>query len=179
VALLAVLVFPAALRAQTRTLTGRVIDASSRAGVPGAVVAQSGTANVTQANADGQFRLTIPSAEVTLSVRGLGFRRETVRVLSTQQTVEVALMREAATLSEVVVTGAATSQERRNIATAVASVSSEEIARVPAGSLESALQGKIVGAQINLNSGAPGGGVGDGLRRHQLPPGAPGARRGP
>ena len=158
VALLAVLVFPAALRAQTRTLTGRVIDASSRAGVPGAVVAQSGTANVTQANADGQFRLTIPSAEVTLSVRGLGFRRETVRVLSTQLTVEVALSREAATLSEVVVTGAATSQERRNIATAVASVSSEEIARVPAGSLEGALQGKIVGAQINLNSGAPGGG---------------------
>ena len=157
-ALLVMLTFPAALRAQTRTLTGRVIDASSRAGVPGAVVGQSGTANVTQANADGQFRLNVPAAEVTLSVRGLGFRRETVRVLSTQQTVEVALTREAATLSEVVVTGAATSQERRNIATAVASVSSEEIARVPAGSLESALQGKIVGAQINLNSGAPGGG---------------------
>ena len=91
-------------------------------------------------------------------MRGLGFRRENVRVLSTQSTVEVPLVREAAQLSEVVVTGAATSQERRNIATAVSTVSSEELARVPSASLDNALQGKIVGAQVNMNSGAPGGG---------------------
>jgi TonB-dependent starch-binding outer membrane protein SusC len=157
-AVLAALAMPSALLAQTRVLTGRVIDASSRAGVPGAVISVSGTSLVTQANTEGQFRLTIPTAEVTISVRGLGFRRENVRVPSTQQTIEVPLVREAAQLSEVVVTGAATSQERRNIATAVASVSAEEILRVPAASLDNALQGKIVGAQINMNSGAPGGG---------------------
>ena len=157
-AVLAALAMPSVLLAQTRVLTGRVLDASSRAGVAGAVVAVSGTSTVTQANAEGQFRLTVPAAEVTLSVRGLGYRRETIRVLSTQSTIDIAMVREAATLSEVVVTGAATSQERRNIATAVSSVSSEEIARVPAASLDNALQGKIVGAQINMNSGAPGGG---------------------
>ena len=157
-AVLAAVAMPSALLAQTRVLTGRVFDASSRVGVPGAVVAVSGSTNVTQANAEGQFRITVAAAEVTLSVRGLGFRRETIRVLSTQQTIDIALVREAATLSEVVITGAATSQERRNIATAVSSVSSEEIARVPAASLDNALQGKIVGAQINMNSGAPGGG---------------------
>ncbi len=157
-AILAALALPSALLAQTRVLSGRVIDAASRSAVPGAVVSISGTNLVTQATTDGQFRLTIPMAEVTISVRGLGFRRENVRVLSTQQTIEVALTREAAQLSEVVVTGAATSQERRNIATAVSSVSAEEVSRVPAGSLDNALQGKIVGAQINMNSGAPGGG---------------------
>ncbi len=157
-AILAALAMPSALLAQTRVLTGRVVDAASRAGVPGAIISVSGTTLVTQASGDGQFRLTIPATEVTVSFRGLGFRRENIRVLSTQQTIEVALTREAAQLSEVVVTGAATSQERRNIATAVASVSAEEIARVPAASLDNALQGKIVGAQINMNSGAPGGG---------------------
>jgi len=157
-AVLVILAMPAVMLAQTRVLTGRVLDAASRAGISGAVVAVSGTNIVTQANAEGQFRLTVSAAEVTLSVRGLGYRRETIRVLSTQASVDVALVREAATLSEVVVTGAATSQERRNIATAVSSVSSEEIARVPAASLDNALQGKIVGAQINMNSGAPGGG---------------------
>jgi TonB-linked SusC/RagA family outer membrane protein len=156
--ILAVLAMPATLLAQTRVLTGRVIDASSRAGVPGAVISISGTNLVTQANTDGQFRLSIPLSEVTISVRGLGFRRENVRVLSTQSTIEVPLVREAAQLSEVVVTGAATSQERRNIATAVASVSAEELSRVPSASLDNALQGKIVGAQVNMNSGAPGGG---------------------
>jgi TonB-linked SusC/RagA family outer membrane protein len=157
-AVLAALAMPSALLAQTRVLTGRVVDATSRAGVPGAVISISGTNLVTQANVEGQFRLTIPASEVTISVRGLGFRRENVRVLSTVQTIEVPLVREAAQLSEVVVTGAATSQERRNIATAVSSVSAEEVTRVPAGSLDNALQGKIVGAQINMNSGAPGGG---------------------
>lgn len=156
--LLAALAVPSALFAQNRALTGRVVDAASRAGVPGAVISVSGTTLVTQANNDGQFRITLPSSEVTISVRGLGFRRENIRVPSTQQSIEVALDREAAQLSEVVVTGAATSQERRNIATAVSSVSAEEIARVPAASLDNALQGKIVGANINMNSGAPGGG---------------------
>lgn len=157
-AVMAALALPSTLLAQSRVLTGRVVDATSRTGVPGAVVAVVGGTAVTQANGEGQFRITLPAAAATLSVRGLGYRRETVRVSAAQQTIEMALTREAAQLSEVVVTGAATSQERRNIATAVSSVSSEEIARVPAASLDNALQGKIVGAQINMNSGAPGGG---------------------
>ena len=157
-AALAVLVVPSVLQAQTRVLTGRIVDAASRAGVPGAVIAVSGTSIVAQASPEGNFRVTIPATDVVLSVRGLGFRREAVRVPASTQTIDIPLVREAAQLSEVIVTGAATSQERRNIATAVATVSAEEVSRVPAGSLDNALQGKIVGAQINMNSGAPGGG---------------------
>ncbi len=155
---LAAFAIPQALAAQTRTLTGRVVDAATRAGVPGAVLSVTGTTLVAQANQDGQYRITLPITEVVLSARGLGYRRENIRVLSSAQTLDIALTREAAKLSEVVITGAATSQERRNIATAVSSVSSEEVSRVPAGSLDNALQGKIVGANINMNSGAPGGG---------------------
>jgi len=40
----------------------------------------------------------------------------------------------------------------------VATVYSTAINRVPAVSLENALQGKVIGAQINMNNGAPGGG---------------------
>lgn len=155
---LAAFAIPQALAAQTRTLTGRVVDAQTRAGVPGAVLSVTGTTLVAQANQEGQYRITLPITEVVMSVRGLGYRRENIRVLSSAQTLDVSLTREAAKLSEVVITGAATSQERRNIATAVSSVSAEEVSRVPAGSLDNALQGKIVGAQINMNSGAPGGG---------------------
>ena len=155
---LAAFAIPHTLAAQTRTVTGRVIDAATRAGVPGAVLSVTGTTVVAQANQDGQYRITLPITEVVMSARGLGYRRENIRVLSSVQTLDIALTREAAKLSEVVITGAATSQERRNIATAVSSVSAEEVSRVPAGSLDNALQGKIVGANINMNSGAPGGG---------------------
>jgi TonB-dependent SusC/RagA subfamily outer membrane receptor len=48
--------------------------------------------------------------------------------------------------------------ERRNAATSVVQVSAEELNRVPAATVDQALQGKVVGARINMNTGAPGGG---------------------
>ncbi|MGZ8756081.1 MAG: TonB-dependent receptor domain-containing protein, partial [Acidimicrobiia bacterium] len=48
--------------------------------------------------------------------------------------------------------------ERQNLPNAVATVSASELSRAPAPTLESALQGKIPGAYIQANSGAPGGG---------------------
>ena len=61
-------------------------------------------------------------------------------------------------LEQIVVTGQASGMSRRNLANSVASVGAEEIAKVPASSIENALQGKVAGAQIQQNTGAPGGG---------------------
>ncbi len=146
------------LQAQNRTVTGRVFDAATQQGVPGAVITVSGSTQITQASETGQFRVIVPGADVTLVLRGLGSQRVEVRVPSGQETVNVGMQREALRLTEVVVTGAATTQERRNVGTAVSTVSAEELNRVPAVSLDNAMQGKIVGANINMNSGAPGGG---------------------
>src|SRR6266550_391376 len=52
----------------------------------------------------------------------------------------------------------ATTIERRNATTAPVQVSSDELNRAPAEALEQALQGKVPGAIISMNSGAPGGG---------------------
>jgi len=54
--------------------------------------------------------------------------------------------------------------ERQNLPNAVATVSGSELTRAPTGTLESALQGKIPGALIQANSGAPGGGMQVNLR---------------
>jgi TonB-dependent starch-binding outer membrane protein SusC len=146
------------LQAQNRTVTGRVFDVATQQGVPGAVVTIAGSTQVTQASEAGQFRIIVPSHDVTLVVRGLGYRRLEVRVPAGQEAVNVGMQREALRLTEVVVTGAATTQERRNVGTAVTTVQAEELTRVPALSLDNAMQGKVVGANINMNSGAPGGG---------------------
>ncbi|MDQ3556277.1 MAG: SusC/RagA family TonB-linked outer membrane protein, partial [Gemmatimonadota bacterium] len=53
----------------------------------------------------------------------------------------------------------ATTVARRNLANAVATITSEELNRTPSESVDKALQGKIAGANITANSGAPGGGV--------------------
>jgi TonB-linked SusC/RagA family outer membrane protein len=146
------------LQAQNRTVTGRVFDQATQQGIAGAVITIAGSTRVTQANEGGQFRVIVPSTDVTLVVRGLGYRRVEVRVAAAQEVANVGMQREALRLTEVVVTGAATTQERRSVGTAVSTVQADELARVPAMSLDNAMQGKVVGAQINMNSGAPGGG---------------------
>ena len=70
-----------------------------------------------------------------------------------------------ARLDEVVVTGLATSVKRRNLANSVATISSKQLNGVaPAQTFDAALNGKIPGAYINANSGAPGGGISVKLR---------------
>ena len=158
IGLVAALALVPDLEAQNRTVTGRVFDVATQQGVPGAVISLSGGTQVTQASDAGQFRIIVPGTDVTLVVRGLGYRRVEVRVPAGQEAVNVGMQREALRLTEVVVSGAATTQERRNVGTAIASVQAEELTRVPALSLDNAMQGKVIGANINMNSGAPGGG---------------------
>lgn len=148
-----------ALRAQTRTLTGRVYDDATQQGIPGALVSTTTGNAVTQAGPDGRYRLVLPSSDIKVLFRGLGYKRREMDVPASMTTLDVALSKEALQLNEVVVTGTATTQERRNVATAVQTVSGDQISEAPSASLENALQGKVVGATINMNSGAPGGGA--------------------
>jgi TonB-dependent starch-binding outer membrane protein SusC len=155
--LLSLAITPTA-RAQSRTLTGRVYDEATQQGIPGALVNVVNGTQVTQAGPDGRYRLVLPNAKLTVQVRGLGYKRTVIDVAADRSTLDVALAKEALQLNEVVVTGTATTQERRNVATAVSTVSNADINQAPSASLENALQGKVVGATINMNSGAPGGG---------------------
>ena len=96
--------------------------------------------------------------------RGIGYKRQTVTVPPQQATADVALEPDPFKLEEVVVTGQSTGIERQNLPNAVATVGADELTRAPTGTLESALQGKIPGALIQANSGAPGGGIQVNLR---------------
>lgn len=146
------------LAAQDRSVTGRVTDSNSQLGIPGAIITVGTTTRGTQADNDGRFRIALPAAEVSLHVRAIGYKRAQVTVAATQQTVDVGLEKDIMRLEDVVVTGEATTVERRTAPTAVSRVSAEELTRVPASAIENALQGKVLGTRINMNSGAPGGG---------------------
>ena len=147
------------LAAQTRDVTGQVTDAGSKEPLNGAAITVAGRAGGATTNDKGQFRVQVPeSGEAVITVRFIGYLRKEVRVAAGESNVSVALERDALKLEGVTITGAATSVDRRNAATAVSVVNSEDLARTPAPSLEAQLQGKLVGANINMNSGAPGGG---------------------
>ncbi|HYS20968.1 MAG TPA: SusC/RagA family TonB-linked outer membrane protein [Gemmatimonadales bacterium] len=150
--------------AQQRTITGRVTNALSGGPVAGATVAIVGTATVAATNDRGEFTVSAPPGGVTLAVRAIGYKRGQASVAAGQSSVNFALEQDVFNLEAIVVSGQATGIERRNAPNAVATVSGVELARVAAPSVEIMLAGRVPGAAIQTNSGAPGGGVQVALR---------------
>lgn len=144
--------------AQVRQVTGTVTNARTEQGLPGATVAVSGTGIVAETNNEGNYTVNVPDGDQTLVVRAIGYKRAQVPLPAAQNSADVSLDPDAFKLEEIVITGQVTGVERRNLPNAVATVSASELNRAPAQTVESALQGKIPGAYIQANSGAPGGG---------------------
>ena len=142
-----------------RRVTGRVVGEGTSEPLASASVTVVGTTIGTYTGDDGRFALEVPAGDVTLLVRRIGFRRAEVPVPAGQSEVAVSLVRDVLQLEGQVITGTQTTVARQNAANDVSVVSAEELARVPTPTLESALQGKVAGAYIQQNSGAPGGGM--------------------
>src|SRR4051812_8788728 len=103
VSLLLVLLFIiSATFAQTRTVTGRVVDSSGK-GVEGASVIIKGTTTGTAADAQGNFRITAKTGDV-LVVSSVNYAAQEVTLTAENLLVDVMLTRQVATIDEVVVT---------------------------------------------------------------------------
>jgi TonB-linked SusC/RagA family outer membrane protein len=143
--------------AQTRIVTGRVTDSLTTDVITTGQVSVQGTTIGTTIKDDGTFTLAVPTREVVLLIRSIGFKRGQVTVPVGQNAVTIALPRDYFQLEAIVVTGQATGVERKNLANAVATVNAAQLASVPSAGIDQALQGKLAGANIIETSGAPGG----------------------
>ncbi len=153
------LAVPALLSAQTREITGKVTESGTGVPVTEATVGILGAQLGVRTNERGEYRLKIPNGGATVLTRAIGFKRQTIIVASTQATADFTLEKDVLQLEGVTVTGQATTVDKRNASTAIASVSAEELTVAPAKSIEGNLAGKVVGASIFENSGVPGGGM--------------------
>jgi TonB-linked SusC/RagA family outer membrane protein len=151
-------VFAAVASAQ-RAVTGRVLEEGTGQPVAGAQISVLGTLTGALADDSGKFSVTVATGPVTISVRRIGYKRKDVPLPANVDTITVMLTRDVLNLEQVVVTGQATGVERRNLASAVSVVNGTDLNRVQSQTVESALQGKVAGANISANSGAPGGGL--------------------
>lgn len=144
---------------QELDVSGTVTTKDSDEGLPGANVKLKGTTLGTSTDANGKFRVQVPGiSQGTLVVSYIGYKTVEVAVTGSQQ-VNVALEQDVLKLSEVVITGLATSVKRTNLANSVATVSAQELVPTPAATLDGALSGKFAGITVSQNSGAPGGGI--------------------
>lgn len=145
--------------AQQREIRGRVVSSPEQFELPGAVVSVVGTQIGAVSGQNGAFLLSAPAGEVRIRVTMLGYKTGEMVVSAQQSNVTISLEIDVLNIEGVVVTGRATAVARRNLSIAIATIPVGEMARVPAESFEKAIQGKVPGAVIETNSGAPGGGI--------------------
>ena len=142
-----------------RRVTG-IVTGEGGAPLAAASVQIVGTQTATYTNESGRFSLQAGDGTQTVRIRRIGYRARTVTLTPGQTDIgSVGLERDVLQLEAQVVTGTATSVSRANAANAVAQVSAAELVRAPAQTVDNALQGKVAGAVISTNSGAPGGGT--------------------
>jgi TonB-linked SusC/RagA family outer membrane protein len=149
--------------AQDRTISGHVTDRATNQGLPGVTVLAKGTTIGTSTNSEGVYSITIPATVTRLSFSFIGYVNQERAIEGS--VVDVALATDVKQLDEVVVNGLASTVKRSNLANSVATVSASELyGRTRPVTVDAALNGKIAGANISSNSGAPGGGVSVQLR---------------
>ena len=94
-----------AVSAQVREVSGRVTNEETGQGVGEAVISVEGTRIAIRSAADSRFVFNIPDGDQRLTVRAIGFKRDSAFVPATAKTVTVALEPDPFKLEEVVVTG--------------------------------------------------------------------------
>ncbi|HWB24117.1 MAG TPA: SusC/RagA family TonB-linked outer membrane protein [Chitinophagaceae bacterium] len=138
--------------AQSRLISGKVSD-DKGAPIVGASVLAKGTQTGTATDADGAFKLNVPSGATTLVVSSVGFADKEVDISSTS-TVQVSLTPVSTSLSDVVVVGYGT-QRKKDVTGAVASISAKDFNAGAITDPMQQIQGKIPGLVITQTGGDP------------------------
>lgn len=151
-AALTVLCLGAACAFAQSALTGRILDSKGEP-VVGAVVQVEGSSVYCVADFDGNYSIKA-SVGQTLVYSSLGFVSQSV-VFRNQKTLDVTLETEVNALDEVVVVGYG-SIKKKEMTSAVAHVSSKDLAKVSTLDTKMLLQGKVPGVSVtNASLGDP------------------------
>ena len=143
--------------AAQHTVTGTVTSAEEGFPLAGVNIIVVGTSVGTATDLDGNYELTVPSADVILRFSFIGYEAQRVSV-DGRSRIDVELAFDQILGAEVVVVGYGV-QRRQDVTGAISRVSGEEIARMPAVNAAQALQGRISGVQVVPSSGEPGAGA--------------------
>lgn len=129
--------------------------------IPGAAVLVLGTTRGTTTNLEGEFSIEAEGTDV-LQVRYVGYESQDIPVAG-RTTISVSLKPKLSEAREVVVVGYGT-KTKREVSSAIGSVSAKEITATPVADAAQALQGRVAGLTVIQNSGAPGGSGGTSIR---------------
>lgn len=150
-------------------ISGKVIEESTKTGIPGAGIKLQGTSFAVAANSDGAYSLVANLAPGTyqLVATYIGYKTVTKQITlgsNSNLSADFSLAPDAMGLDEVIVTGTSQGTTRKQLGSYVSTVKGDDLNKAPSGNALASLQGKTPGAQISQNSGDPAGGISVRLR---------------
>lgn len=152
-------------KAQVFTASGTVKENSNGNPLAGVSITVKGTKQTTTSNSTGNFTINVNSKSAVLVLKYVGYKATEVAVTADKANLNVMMEEEVNSLKEIVITGLASSIKRSNLANAITTVSAKDlVGTTQIQTADGALYGKVAGANIRMNSGAPGGGINIQLR---------------
>ncbi|MCC5919621.1 MAG: SusC/RagA family TonB-linked outer membrane protein [Cyclobacteriaceae bacterium] len=154
---------------QTYEFKGFVKDVSTNEEIIGAsiYVNDASVGDVSKIDGSYSFSATLAPGTYQIRVRALGYTEKRQRlVLGNDRVItnDFFLAEDILNLDEVIVTGVSGSSSRKQLGTAVSTISSKQLVDNGAVAVDQALQGKVAGALVQQNSGDPAGGISVRLR---------------
>ena len=136
-------------------LTGTVTDENG-AGMPGVTIAKKGTSAGANSDVNGKYSIDVNPGDV-LVFSFVGYKSQEVKIAN-QSVLNIQLAVDANSLEEIVVTGYG-NQKKKDFLGSSSSIKSATIQEMPVVSVESAMQGRMTGVQVQQSSGQPGAGI--------------------
>jgi len=153
------------VRAQQKTITGKVRDADNRP-MPGVTVSIKNKKVATTTKENGVFSI-VASPGDDLVFSSVGYDGQDVKV-GADNTVSVTLQTLTASLGEVVVVGYGT-QRKKEITGSTVSIKAEDLPKTANTSINNLLQGQAAGLNVDQRTAQPGGGLNINIRGQGYP----------
>lgn len=141
---------------QEKTVKGTIKD-SGGVPIPGVSVVVKGTTQGSLSDQDGNYTITGITNGTVLQFSFVGMNTKDVPV-GNQSVINVTLEENTIGIEEVVAIGYG-AQKKRDISTAISSVSSDDLKDKPVSNFAQAISGKMAGVRISNTNAAPGGGT--------------------
>jgi len=139
--------------AQAQEVEGQVVEQANGEPLPGVNITVVGTTAGTTTDAEGNYRLAVPSLSDSLRFSFVGYRTRTVPIDGRTQ-IDVALQASEIMTEEVVVVGYGT-QQASEVSGAISTTPPAELNNVTKTSAEALLQGKMPGVRVETGGGSP------------------------
>lgn len=156
------LLLPSLLFAQTRTITGKIIDPEGKP-VSNASILIKSSRSGTSSQSDGTFSLNVPANTRSLVVSAVGWIAQDVDIAN-KTSVTISLVANDKTLSEVVVTSLGIVRDKRSLGYATQKLGGDQLSDKGTVNIGNALEGKVSGVNITGASGSAGASVNINIR---------------